>query len=205
MAYVSAEARRQQLLEAAVRVVAREGADGATTRKIADEAKAPLASLHYCFQNKESLLLAVFKQLSSEMPVGVDLPEDGSATLSYVIEQSLTNAIRWSVDNPVRVRAMIEVTLWAERNDPELSVSFYDTFLRSTEAVLRQVDVSLSDEELHSVVRVAMSVVDGLSLQLLTNGDKERTLRDTATACAMLKSYLNERERNLSAGCSPTA
>ncbi|MYZ06835.1 TetR family transcriptional regulator [Streptomyces sp. SID2999] len=194
MAYVSAEARRQQLIEAAVRVVAREGADGATTRKIADEAKAPLASLHYCFQNKESLLLAVFKQLSAEMPVGVDLPEDGSATLSYVIEQSLTNAIRWSVDNPVRVRAMIEVTLWAERNDPELSVSFYDTFLRSTEAVLRQVDVSLSDEELHSVVRVAMSVVDGLSLQLLTNGDKERTLRDTATACAMLKSYLNERE-----------
>ncbi|MFG3044890.1 TetR/AcrR family transcriptional regulator [Streptomyces sp. NPDC048202] len=200
MAYVSAEARRQQLLEAAVRVVAREGADGATTRKIADEAKAPLASLHYCFQNKENLLLAVFKQLSAEMPVDVVLPEDGSATLSYVIEQSLTNAIRWSVDNPVRVRAMIEVTLWAERNDPELSVSFYDTFLRSTEAVLRQVDVSLPDEELHSVVRVAMSIVDGLSLQLLTDGDKERTLRDTATACAILKSYLSERERNPSAG-----
>ncbi|MFJ4002586.1 TetR/AcrR family transcriptional regulator [Streptomyces sp. NPDC090023] len=205
MAYVSAEARRQQLLEAAVRVVAREGADGATTRKIADEAKAPLASLHYCFQNKENLLLAVFKQLSAEMPVDVVLPEDGSATLSYVIEQSLTNAIRWSVDNPVRVRAMIEVTLWAERNDPELSVSFYDTFRRSTEAVLRQVDVSLPDEELHSVVRVAMSIVDGLSLQLLTDGDKERTLRDTATACAILKSYLSERERNPSTGCSPTA
>ncbi|MFF8726651.1 TetR/AcrR family transcriptional regulator [Streptomyces sp. NPDC015171] len=205
MAYVSAEARRQQLIEAAVLVVAREGADGATTRKIADEAKAPLASLHYCFQNKENLLLAVFTQLSAEVPVGVVLPEDGSATLSDVIEQSLTNAMRWSADNPVRMRAMIEVTLWAERNDPELSVSFYDTFLRSAEAVLHQVDVSLSDEELHSVVRVAMSLVDGLSLQMLTNGDKDRTLRDTATACAILKSYLSERERNPSAGCSSTA
>ncbi|MER7915939.1 MULTISPECIES: TetR family transcriptional regulator [unclassified Streptomyces] len=199
MAYVSAEARRQQLIEAAIRVVAREGADRATTRKIADEAKAPLASLHYCFQNKENLLLAVFTQLSTEVPVGVALPEGGSATLSDVIEQSLTNAMRWSVDHPVRMRAMIEVTLWAERNDPELSVSFYDAFLRSSEAVLRQVDVSLSDGELHSVVRVAMSLVDGLSLQMLTNEDKKRTLRDTATACAILKSYLSERERNPSA------
>ncbi|MFJ9420355.1 TetR/AcrR family transcriptional regulator [Streptomyces sp. NPDC101227] len=195
MAHVSANARREQLIEAAVKVIAREGADGATTRKIADEAKAPLASLHYCFQNKENLLLAVFTQLSEEMPVDADLPEGENATLGRVIEQCLTRAMRWSVENPVRIRAMIEVTLWAERHDPELSVSFYDAFLKSSEAALRQVDVPLSDEELHSVVRVAMSMVDGLSLQMLTNGDKERTLRDTATACAMLKAFLGESER----------
>ncbi|MEV8566418.1 TetR/AcrR family transcriptional regulator [Streptomyces sp. NPDC051322] len=195
MAYVSAATRRGQLIEAAVRVIAREGADGATTRKIADEAKAPLASLHYCFQNKENLLLAVFAQLSEELPVDVDLPEGKSTSLGHVIEQSLTRAMQWSVENPVRIRAMIEVTLWAERYDPELSVSFYDVFLRSAEAVLRQVDVPFSDEELHSVVRVAMSLVDGLSLQLLTNGDTERTLRDTATACEILKAFLRQRER----------
>ncbi|WP_129305024.1 TetR family transcriptional regulator [Streptomyces sp. L2] len=192
MAYVSADARREQLIEAAVRVIAREGADGATTRKIADEAKAPLASLHYCFQNKENLLLAVFAQLSEELPVDVDLPEGEKASLGPVMEQCLTRAMRWSVDNPVRIRAMIEVTLWAERYDPELSVGFYDAFLKSSEDVLRQVEVTLSDEELHSVVRVAMSLVDGLSLQLLTNGDKERTLRDTATACAMLRAFLGD-------------
>jgi AcrR family transcriptional regulator len=195
MAYVSAEARREQLIEAAVRVIAREGADGATTRKIADEAKAPLASLHYCFQNKENLLLAVFGQLSEEMPVAADLPEGESVSLGDVVEQRLTHAMQWSVDNPVRMRAMIEITLWAERYDPELSVSFYDGFLKSSEAVLRQVNVTLSDEELHSVVRVAMSLVDGLSLQMLTNGDKERTLRDTATACAMVKAFLGEGAR----------
>ncbi|MFF8380643.1 TetR/AcrR family transcriptional regulator [Streptomyces sp. NPDC015661] len=192
MAYVSAEARREQLIEAAVRVIAREGADGATTRKIADEAKAPLASLHYCFQNKENLLLAVFAQLSEELPVDVDLAEHEDVSLGLVVEQCLTRAMQWSARNPVRMRAMIEVTLWAERYDPELSVSFYDAFLKSSEAVLRQVDVPLTDEELHSVLRVAISLVDGLSLQMLTNGDTERTLRDTATACAMLKAFLNE-------------
>ncbi|MEV4331100.1 TetR family transcriptional regulator [Streptomyces sp. NPDC049597] len=195
MAYVSAEARREQLIEAAVRVIAREGADGATTRKIADEAKAPLASLHYCFQNKENLLLAVFAQLSEEMPVDVDLPEGENATLGHVIERRLTSAMQWSVENPVRVRAMIEVTVWADRYNPELSVSFYDAFFKSSEAALRQADETLSDEELDSVVRVATSMVDGLSLQMLTDGDKERTLRDTATACAMLKAYLGEGAR----------
>ncbi|MFF7440187.1 TetR family transcriptional regulator [Streptomyces sp. NPDC008122] len=195
MAYVSAEARREQLIEAAVRVIAREGADGATTRKIADEAKAPLASLHYCFQNKENLLLAVFAQLSEEMPVSADLSEAEDASLGHALELCLTGAMRWSVENPVRARAMIEVTLWAERYDPELSVGFYATFLRSSEAILRQVDVPLSGEELQSVLRVTMCLVDGLSLQLFSDGDKERTLRDTATACAMLKAFLNESAR----------
>jgi hypothetical protein len=30
---------------------------------------------------------------------------------------------------------------------------------------------------------------------MLTNGDTERTLRDTATACAMLKAFLGEGAR----------
>jgi AcrR family transcriptional regulator len=195
MAHVRADARREQLIEAAVQVIAREGADGATTRKIADEAKAPLASLHYCFQNKENLLLAVFAQLSDEMPVDVDLPKGKKPTLGQIVEQLFTRAMQWSVENPVRMRAMIEITLWAERYDPELSAGFYDAFLKSSESALRQVDVTVSDEELDSVVRVAMSLVDGLSLQMLTNGDVERTLRDTATAGAMLKAFLSKGAR----------
>jgi AcrR family transcriptional regulator len=196
MAHVSADARREQLIEAAVRVIAREGADGATTRKIADEAKAPLASLHYCFQNKENLLLAVFAQLSDEMPVEADLPQDEKPSLGQVAEQLLTRAMQWSVENPVRTRAMIEIVLWAERYDPELSAGFYEAFGKKAEDVLRRADMTLSDEELHSVVRVSMSMVDGLSLQMLTTGDMERTLRDTATACAMLKTFLSESARS---------
>lgn len=196
MAYVSADTRREQLIEAAVQVIAREGADRATTRKIAEEAKAPLASLHYCFQNKENLLLAVFTQLSGEMPVEADPLEDESVSPGQAMEQRLARAMQWTVENPLRVRAMIEVTLWAERYDPELSVTFYEGFFKSSEAALRKAGTTLSDEELHSLVRVGMSIVDGLSLQMLTNGDKERALRDTATACAMLKAFLDESERN---------
>ena len=41
--------RRRQLIEAAVRVISREGTARATTRRIATEAGAPLASLHFLY------------------------------------------------------------------------------------------------------------------------------------------------------------
>ncbi|MCZ1014183.1 helix-turn-helix domain-containing protein [Streptomyces noursei] len=82
------------MVEAAVQVIAREGADGATTRKIADEPQAPLTSLHYCFQNKENLLLAVFIRLAEEMPVTVDLL-DGNEGLGRAAEQALTRSMQW--------------------------------------------------------------------------------------------------------------
>ncbi|MEV6796611.1 TetR family transcriptional regulator [Streptomyces sp. NPDC051320] len=196
---MSAEARREQLIEAAGRVIAREGADGATTRKIVDEAKAPLASLHYCFQNNENLLLAVFEQLSDELPVDVDLPEGEGASPGRVIEQCLTRAMRWSVENPVRMRAMIGATLWAARAAPSFpSASTTPSSSRRRPSCAGSTYCSRT----RSSTRCCGSryrMVDGLSLQMLTNGDKERTLRDAATACATLKAFLDESARKADA------
>ncbi|WP_280447927.1 TetR family transcriptional regulator, partial [Nocardia cyriacigeorgica] len=49
------------MVAAAVRVIAARGVDVATTRRIAEEANAPLATLHYCFATKELLFAAVFE------------------------------------------------------------------------------------------------------------------------------------------------
>ncbi|MGW0819305.1 TetR/AcrR family transcriptional regulator [Streptomyces viridiviolaceus] len=67
MARIPADTRREQFIDAAVRVIARDGVVGATTRRIAEEANAPQTSLHYCFQAKENLLLAVFEHLSESL------------------------------------------------------------------------------------------------------------------------------------------
>ena len=47
MTYMSQVDRRQQLIEAAIRVLQRDGVGHVTTRAIAAEAGAPLASIHY--------------------------------------------------------------------------------------------------------------------------------------------------------------
>jgi AcrR family transcriptional regulator len=63
MRHVPAAERREQLIAAAIAVIAEVGVEGATTRRIAAAADAPLATLHYCFQSKERLLLDVFDRI----------------------------------------------------------------------------------------------------------------------------------------------
>src|SRR6266705_3491496 len=56
---MSAQARREQFVEAAIRVMSREGLDRATTRRIAEEAGAPHGTFHYAFRDKNELLMEV--------------------------------------------------------------------------------------------------------------------------------------------------
>jgi AcrR family transcriptional regulator len=62
MSRIPASQRREEFITAVVTVVAAEGVEGATTRRIAAEAKASLAALHYCFSSKEELFYAVFER-----------------------------------------------------------------------------------------------------------------------------------------------
>lgn len=51
-----ARERRKQLVEAAFRVVARDGVAAATTRRVAAEASVPAAVVHYCYRSTQELL-----------------------------------------------------------------------------------------------------------------------------------------------------
>jgi AcrR family transcriptional regulator len=66
------EATRAALINAAMAVVARDGVHGTTTRKIAAEAGVGLATLHYHFETKETVLLhmisCVLDRLRGEAP-----------------------------------------------------------------------------------------------------------------------------------------
>src|SRR5687767_6056215 len=53
---MSADARRAELLQAALRVMSRDGVAAGTTRAIVAEAGMPLATFHYCFRSRNELL-----------------------------------------------------------------------------------------------------------------------------------------------------
>ncbi len=59
----AADGRRAELVEAAGRVVARDGIAGATTRRIAEEAGLPQGLVHYWFASKDELLEEVIMTL----------------------------------------------------------------------------------------------------------------------------------------------
>jgi len=87
MARITAADRRQQLIDAAFRVMTRDGVAAASTRAIAAEASAPLASFHYVFSSKEELLREVTESLVEKMlgaaMDGLELTGDVSSSLRH--------------------------------------------------------------------------------------------------------------------------
>src|ERR1700716_3308777 len=77
MARVQAKVRREQLIDAAVRVAARDGVASTPPRAIATEAGASLASVHYCFESKQELLQEVLISIINEL-TGETLAADRS-------------------------------------------------------------------------------------------------------------------------------
>ena len=195
MAHVPTEARRQQFIDAAITVIARVGVDGATTRKIAEEAAAPLATLHYCFHTKDKLLWAVFEQLADLVRIGIEQSSPEGKSVDSIASQLLSEAIRSAIERPAANRAQIEIWLWAERNDQEFALRLYEKFIDTSKDFLRKAGTPLPEDQLETVARVVTGLVDGLCMQLITHGNEKTILRELDTATEMLSVYLGPRSR----------
>ncbi len=68
--------RRELLLEAGERVIARVGLEGATTRAVVTEAGMPLASFHYAFTSREEFVRLLLDRHVTPRPL--PLPEGGT-------------------------------------------------------------------------------------------------------------------------------
>ena len=58
---------RKALLEAAKKVLRRDGYAGLSTREVAEQAHVPLSQIHYHFGSKTGLVLALFEHLNNEL------------------------------------------------------------------------------------------------------------------------------------------
>src|SRR5688500_17091156 len=74
---MSAADRREKLVEAAIRVMTRDGVVKATTRAIAAEAGMPLGVFHYAFRSKAELMAVVTQTIAQQSKTEID-----AATLS---------------------------------------------------------------------------------------------------------------------------
>lgn len=108
MPYVSAEQRRRDLLDAAIRVSSEVGLAAASTRAICAEAGVQQSVFHYCFSSKEELL----RELTREVVAGFVEKAVGSLTPGADVEQSIFKGL---------------VTLWETvRVQPEKQLVFYE-------------------------------------------------------------------------------
>ncbi len=107
--------RRNELIAAAARLIAREGVAAATTRRIAAEAGIPLGKLHYWFAGKDDLLAAVIgasiDEIRSVAAAAAQTHEDGEPEL----EAAFRAAWRIVQQDNGRQMSHIELTIAALR------------------------------------------------------------------------------------------
>ena len=168
---VSAEDRSEQLIAATVELMRREGVQAVTTRAIAKEAKAPLASAHYCFGNKGELMDAAagawlknLNRFSSDVPV--------HSGLRHAVEQVAEGYWRLLEDEPTNLLAQMELILWATRNAAvsALATKIYPTYEMElgnifSSAAHRQEDQCLIG--IPALARSFLMIYDGAAIQYL--------------------------------------
>jgi AcrR family transcriptional regulator len=169
--------RRGDFITAAVQIIAERGVHGATTRRIAERAKAPLASLHYCFHTKEELFLAIYEDMAaSQLREGFHVRE-GSG-LGRAAAGLLRQIQAWIEKEDTYAQAQLELFFWVRRQDGDLAKRVYQLYLDMLEGLLREGLRPDDDVNLVGVLaRTIASMADGLIPQWLTY--KDPVMRDT--------------------------
>lgn len=181
MARVAAQVRRQQLIEATIRVAERHGIADTTTRRIAAEAGASLATVHYCFRSKQELfeevLTAIITELSEaaqgDLRPGVDartLLHEGLRALWVIVEKE-----------PGKQQLTYELTHFALRQ-PGLE-SFarwqYETSHAACAAHLEGIAAAARivwSVPMPVLARMLLTVIDGVVLGWLVDRDSTAAL-----------------------------
>ncbi|RKS89954.1 TetR family transcriptional regulator [Microbacterium sp. AG790] len=174
MRRLSADQRREELIAAAITVIARDGLAAATTRAIVAEAGMPLGAFHYVFASREELLERVIESVTDEERLAAWLGVDGGGDIRTVLAQGLDAYLRLLETDPSRELALLEVAVHAQRHNPEAARAQWRTYLRAMTASLehaaRLAGVTWNtpvDEVAHSFI----SALDGLTLTWL--GDRD--------------------------------
>lgn len=181
--------RREAILAAAVRVLAREGIGHATTRRIAAEAGINQATLLYHFGSKDELLLEVLRAMMrltqsvvlATTPVGANPPE--------ALRRSML-AFWEHVEQAPELQVMqYELTLYALRSPASawLARDQYAGYAAVVEQLLRDTFAAAHAPcatPFAALARFIVGGLDGLILQFISSRDRDTARHDLDTLIA---------------------
>jgi AcrR family transcriptional regulator len=188
---MAATDRRAELLEAAIRVMARDGVAKATTRAIVNEADMTLGAFHYCFDSRAHLLELVTETLTERYVAGVR----GLFAPHREIRDSILDSLHafWKgfEANPGEHQISYELTQYALRNPgfEEVARKQYEIFLRAFASLLELAADNAGIDwtvPVPVLARYVQSVIDGLNMTWLV----DRNSDDSQAALDLLADHL---------------
>ncbi|MEU6667242.1 TetR family transcriptional regulator [Streptomyces sp. NPDC046727] len=152
--------RRQRLIDAAIRVVGRDGIAGLSHRTVAAEADVPLGSTTYHFATLEELLVAALRQANEGFGrvLAELLPQDGGGDLAADLARVLGE---WLAGERTGVELEYELYLAALRRPALRPVAAEWT---------EQAAVLLARRTDPVTARALLALMDGICLQVLLTG-----------------------------------
>lgn len=191
MARVSAAERRAAFVHAAVQVIATHGIDGATTRRIAEAAGAPLATLHYCYDSKEELFADVYEFVGRRFEEVLTSP-DPSADLRTTARHLIHGLMECYLESTDFAAATLELVSWARRQDEDRGIAVYDKALQAARSSLEQAATGLAvaPQLIDQISYVAGALADGVALSWQAYGGRSRPAEQMALAESVLDTWL---------------
>ncbi len=186
--------RKSQLIQAASRVFARKGFDGATTEDISREAGLTKGALYFHFKSKEDIFLAVIKDHTEDQIARLFKILESDSNLESVVD----NCIRASFDLMVRDKCF-SLDFWQHASKiprvgkyisgvHKLAVDRFASFIQGHS--------NLKKKEADALIWLVHAVQDGLLVQMqcYTGGKNQKEIINQMVNMCNL--YLKERSKN---------
>ncbi|MFJ8913093.1 TetR/AcrR family transcriptional regulator [Amycolatopsis sp. NPDC102389] len=194
MPRISAAQRRGDFIKAAVEVIAVYGIEGATTRRIAEQAQANLAMLHYCYDSKEDLFADVYEFVAGRYR---DALENNASPgdVAETARRLLRGVMECYLESASFAMAAMELISWARRQHGDRGIAVYDKALETVRTALRDAgsDHPIEPEIVEEIAFVIAALADGFAANWLTYGDRSAALGQMELATSVLDSWLAAR------------
>lgn len=156
---------QEQILDAAMDVIVRDGLDSTSMRAVAEEAEVSLGLLSYHFEGKEKLVVAAFQRATERL---IQLIDDRMAAAGDDPRDRVKAALRSWFDPEFSDAQHLEMWLaiWAvSRTNEEVAVAerdLYDRCAAQLNAAIKDVDRSLSPDAVSRRVTDLLALQNGL-------------------------------------------
>jgi len=189
MARMSADERREKLLEAAQTVMTRDGVAAGSTRAIVGEVGMQVSTFHYCFRSRNELLRELIMRLSATERQAAFAGMAPAPTLRETLQGAVEGYLNHLTTNPEQELVLFELNHHALRTPElrDLAEEQYRGYYKTTEEIL-----GLAAEltgyrwtiELSKVSRLVVTGTDGVTTTWLAD-------RDTDAAREVLERFLD--------------
>ncbi|MGY1725401.1 TetR/AcrR family transcriptional regulator [Geodermatophilus sp. SYSU D01062] len=190
MPRLPAAQRRAALVEAALRVMARDGLAAGTTRAVVAEAGMPLAAFHYAFASRDELLRELVARVVGRELAAATAGLDPAAGLAGCLRAAAAGYLDHLEREPGAEALMLELTLHAVR-DPALRPVAAEQYRAYTAAATRLLEEAAAAtgatwrRPVPELARLLVTVVDGATTTWLVD-------RDTAATRAVLDAAVDQ-------------